>query len=220
MEPIITTLIYTHAFLGGLGLLSGILSILFIKGSRRHKSAGVLFSYAMGGSALISLLVAKMPGHYNEFLFCIGLFTLYMILAGNRALSFKGGRKTSPDLKDRLLSGAMALVATGMLLQWGISHGFGSGSNLLWAVFGCIGLALSMSDFRNYTKLATDSSRWLRMHLGRMVGAFIASVTAFIIAGLGWNGLFFWIGPTLVGSAYIGYYNSKIKGKNRAGQVR
>ena len=44
MEQIIKILIYIHAFFGGIALVSGLASILFVKGSPKHKKAGKLFN--------------------------------------------------------------------------------------------------------------------------------------------------------------------------------
>jgi len=44
MENFIKILIYVHAFFGGLGLISGVLSVIVRKGGNRHKLWGKLFS--------------------------------------------------------------------------------------------------------------------------------------------------------------------------------
>ncbi len=89
MEQFITYAVYAHAFLGGIGLVTGAGSMIVKKGSSLHKRMGKLFSIGMVGSSLISLPVGWMPGHENLFLFLIGLFTIYLVLAGNRSLTFK-----------------------------------------------------------------------------------------------------------------------------------
>jgi len=76
MEETIKILIYTHAFFGGIGLITGIGNLILKKGNSLHKKMGKLFSYAMVISSLISLILAKMPNHKNLFLFLIGIFTI------------------------------------------------------------------------------------------------------------------------------------------------
>ncbi len=46
MEQTIKTLIYIHAFFGGLGLITGMISIFVKKGGFNHKRAGKVFSYS------------------------------------------------------------------------------------------------------------------------------------------------------------------------------
>lgn len=79
MENLIKTLIYIHAFFGGLGLIAGVISILVRKGGKLHKLWGKIFSVGMITSSLLSLIVASFPGHENMFLFLIGilLFTWF-----------------------------------------------------------------------------------------------------------------------------------------------
>jgi len=43
METTIKTIIYIHAFFGGIGLLAGFASVIFQKGSLNHKAAGKYF---------------------------------------------------------------------------------------------------------------------------------------------------------------------------------
>ena len=89
MEETIKTLIYIHAFFGGLGLVTGIGSIIVKKGSKPHKKMGKLFSIGMIISSLISMPISWLPNHENIFLFLIGLFTIYLVISGNQILTFK-----------------------------------------------------------------------------------------------------------------------------------
>ncbi|WP_293907073.1 hypothetical protein [Sphingobacterium sp. UBA5670] len=47
MEETIKTLIYIHAFFGGIGLVTGLMSVAVKKGGTGHKKTGIIFSYAM-----------------------------------------------------------------------------------------------------------------------------------------------------------------------------
>jgi len=69
MEDAIKILIYIHAFFGGVGLITGIGSIIVKKGGAVHKRMGKLFSIGMLISSLISLVITWMPHHENTFLF-------------------------------------------------------------------------------------------------------------------------------------------------------
>lgn len=61
----IKTLIYIHAYFGGLGLISGIINVFEKKGGINHKRTEKIFSYSILTSSLISLAIAKMPNHEN-----------------------------------------------------------------------------------------------------------------------------------------------------------
>jgi hypothetical protein len=167
----------------------------------------------MGLSAFISLIIARMPGHENNFLFAIGIFTNYMILSGYNVLSFKGGQKKRAGFFDITVSGGMLLVSGWMLIQGILSMVRSSDTGILYIVFGGIGFLLSLGDFQFFRKPNRSRTGWLTSHIGRMCGAFIASVTAFIVAGLELNALVYWIAPTVVGNIYIWYWIKRIKGK-------
>ncbi|MFB9054103.1 hypothetical protein ACFFVB_13525 [Formosa undariae] len=209
MEETIKILIYIHAFCGGIGLITGIGSIIVKKGSALHKQMGNLFSIGMISSSLISIPISWMPKHENLFLFLIGLFTIYLVLAGNRALTFKN--KTEADLIDKVVSGVMFLFSI-IMISLGV-YGFLNNKSLsiLYVFFGAFGLLLTIKDFKFYNNSKHTKNAWLISHLGKMIGALIASITAFIIAGLGIGSLISWILPTVLGTFYIIYWKRKVK---------
>ncbi|MGV7105768.1 hypothetical protein [Flavobacterium sp. U410] len=209
MERIITILIYTHAFFGGIGLLTGIINIIAKKGTLFHKKAGKVFSYAMVISSLISLFIARMPNHENLFLFLIGIFTIYMVLAGNRALTLKTKSKTKADFIDKLISGIMLLASIIMLVIGILGMMQKVENSILYVFFGAFGTFMTLKDFQTFRTFTQKKNAWLISHLGRMVGALIASITAFMVAGLHLQTLLAWILPSVLGTAYIVYWNKK-----------
>lgn len=211
MEPAIKILIYIHAFFGGIGLITGIGSIVIKKGGKLHKRMGKLFSIGMISSSLISLPICWMPNHQNIFLFLIGLFTIYLVISGNRALSFK--TKSKADLLDKLISGTMLFFSVVM-----ISIGFycqinSIANGILFTFFGGFGLFMTIKDFIFFKNFSETNRNWLSKHIGKMMGALIASITAYIVAGLGIGSLIAWITPSILGTFYIIYWNRKIEPK-------
>jgi len=217
MEETIKILIYIHAFFGGIGLITGMASIIVKKGSPIHKKMGKLFSIGMITSSLISIPISWMPNHENLFLFLIGLFTIYLVLAGNRALTFK--TKVKADFIDKMISGSMLFFSSLMVIIgiYGVLNG--DTFNVLFLFFGGFGLLLTIKDFKFYKNSRNPKNAWLISHIGKMIGAFIASITAFIIAGLGIGSLITWTLPTVLGTFYIIYWKRKIKIKTVASNV-
>lgn len=211
MEQLIKILIYIHAFFGGIGLITGFISILVKKGERIHERAGKLFSYAILISSLIALFVSRMPRHENLFLFLIGVFTIYLVLAGNRALTLKSKIKPKADWIDKSISGGMLTASVIMLLVGIIEIVQQLENSILYIVFGGFGLFMSLKDLKTYTTFHENKNAWLVSHIGRMVGAFIASITAFIVAGLSIGTVAAWVTPSIVGTIYIIYWTRKIK---------
>lgn len=214
MEETIKILIYIHAFFGGIGLITGIGSVIVKKGSAIHKRMGKLFSIGMLTSSLISIPISWMPNHENLFLFLIGLFTIYLVLNGNRALTFK--TKEKADWIDKMISGSMLLFSSIMLIigTYGILNNISF--SILYLFFGGFGLFLTIKDFRFYKNSNNPKNAWLISHIGKMIGALIASITAFIIAGLGIGNLIAWTLPTILGTFYIVYWKRKMKIKTVA----
>jgi len=211
VEKIITIAIYVHAFFGGIGLIAGTVSFLVKKGSKTHILAGKWFNIGMIISSLISIPVAWMPFHKNMFLFLIVLFTIYMVLAGNRALTFKPiFKKTGPVLLDKLISGGM-MSASIIMMGIGIYGLIRGGQNaILFLFFGFFGLVFAIKDFRFYKNPGKVKSGWLINHLGRMLGAYIASITAFMVAGLNFDNLIAWVLPSFLGTGAIIYWTRRV----------
>ncbi|CAA9199425.1 hypothetical protein [Flavobacterium collinsii] len=210
MEATIKILIYIHAFFGGIGLITGIGSVVVKKGSTLHKRMGKLFSIGMFISTLISIPICWMPKHQNIFLFLIGLFTIYLVISGNRALNFK--HKTKADFYDKLISGTMLFFSV-IMISIGIYCQLNSVQNgILFTFFGGFGLYMTVKHFIFFKNLS-KTNNWLSKHIGKMTGALIASVTAFIVAGIGLGNIITWMAPSILGTFYILYWNKKIAPK-------
>ena len=210
MEVIAQYLIYAHAALGGLALLSGAIALSAKKGKRLHKKSGKLFYYFMLTSALTALIIAVIPNHLNPFLFCIGVFSTYLIVSGYRSLRLK--RPGVDLLADKIIAGIMVITGLVMVFYPIILDG---GVNVVLLVFGLLGLYFGIQDllmFRNPRKLR---NRWLGRHLGNMTGGYIAAVTAFLVVNDVIGGLFNWFLPTVIGTIYITYWIRKIKPRSK-----
>ena len=208
METTIKILIYIQAFFGGVGLMTGIGSVLVKKGSSLHKKMGKLFTIGMLTSCLISLPICWLPNHQNIFLFLIGLFTIYLVISGNRASSFK--YKSKADFIDKLISGSMlffsvVMISIGLYCQLNAIE-----NGILFTFFGGFGLFMTTKDFIFYKNASEFNKKWLSKHIGKMVGALIASITAFIVAGIGIGNIISWMMPSILGTIYIVYWNRKI----------
>jgi len=213
MEQTITILIYIHAFFGGIGLITGIGSVMVKKGGILHKRMGKLFSIGMIISSLISIPICWMPKHQNIFLFLIGLFTLYLVISGNRALNFKN--KLKADFTDKLISGTMfffsvIMIAIGLYCQFNTIE-----NGILFTFFGGFGFYMTFKDFIFFKNLSETNKNWLSKHIGKMIGALIASITAFIVAGIGLGNAIAWMTPSILGTIYIIYWNRKIQPKTK-----
>ena len=211
METYINYTIIVHAILGGIGLLLGIMSMIVVKGSAKHKLFGKFFSYSILLCCLLSLIISSIPTHENTLLFLIGLFTIYLVLAGNNALTLTNKDKIEITFYDRLITGSMILV-TFVMFGLGVYYYFLNNTFwLLFCFFGVLGTFLIRKDIIAYKSFRTNRKIGLINHIGRMIGALISSFTAFLVAGAQIKFLIVWFIPTLFGLPFIIYWVRKVK---------
>lgn len=207
MEIVISiqVLIYAHALFGGISLLSGMISIVSKKGKIVHKKSGKLFFYSMLFSAVTALIIAILPKHESPFLFSIGLFSSYFILTGYRALNYK-----SENLKltiDKIISWAMIFTGIIMIVYNPI---FNDKINIILTVFGLLGLIFSVRDVVLYKDINNLKKSWLKLHLGKMIGGYIAATTAFVVVNNFFPSFYGWFIPGIIGGIYITYWMMKL----------
>lgn len=211
MENLVKIIIYIHAFFGGIGLISGTVVMLIKKGNAIHKKMGKVFSVGMLVSSILSLVICAFPHHHNSFLLMIGIFTIYMILMGNRILKYK--RKNYENKLDKIISGTMFLISIVMIIYGLLPLFSNHGIGILFLIFGFLGGFMSYRDFVLYNN-PENYKKWTMNHVGKMVGAYIASVTAFLVAGAGFGGnIYFWIVPSIIGTIYIFSWSKKLNKK-------
>ena len=208
MENLIKIIIYVHAFFGGIGLIAGTAIMFSKKGNLLHKKLGKIFSVGMLVSSVLSLFICMLPNHHNSFLLMIGIFTIYMILIGNRVVNYK--RKEYKNFLDKLISGVILVTSIIMIVLTVYQKIFHNNFPILLLIFGILGLFMSYKDFVFY-KNEDRHKKWLISHVGKMVGAYIASVTAFLVAGAGFgNNFYAWILPSIIGTIYIIFWGRKL----------
>jgi uncharacterized membrane protein len=204
----IQILIYIHALFGGIALLSGFISLVAKKGKTTHKKLGKLFYYSMLLSALSAMFISTLPKHTSPFLFSIGIFSSYFIITGYRALRFKNEIQ---NLKtDKIISWIMIFTGILMILYNPLIN---KRINIVLTAFGLIGLLFSARDlvlFKNQNKL---KNVWLKLHLGKMIGGYIAATTAFVVVNNFFPSFYGWFIPGTIGGFYITYWIRKINDK-------
>jgi uncharacterized membrane protein len=205
LETFARLLIYLHAGTGALALAAGTVALFSRKGLKLHRKAGKIFFYAMLISAGLALVVAMLPGHQSPFLFSIGIFSLYFIITGYRALQY---RLKTTLLFDKVFSWLMAITGLAMILLPLIIH---QTFNIILTVFGLVGLLFSTRDLYFYQKVVSLRKKWLRLHLSKMTAGYIAAATAFVVVNNVFPGITGWFIPGIIGSIYIFFQVRKIK---------
>jgi uncharacterized membrane protein len=183
MEILFNTLLVLHVTGGMSGLLIGSYIMAAKKGDKRHKLLGKFFSLAMLSAALSSLIMAYL--HPNYFLFIIGVWTTYMIITGNRALAFKQ-TEMQVGWKDYVTTSIMLLFALGFIIFGVMNVITGYSFGIVFLVFGGLSLLMVLQDYKHFKKRVKFKNNWLVLHFQRMVGAYIASATAFMVVNNKW----------------------------------
>jgi hypothetical protein len=135
--------------------------------------------------------------HPNYFLFIISVFTAYMLLTGKRYLTHK--TLNTVGIYDWALTIIMALFGSAFIVFGSINLFNGSTFGVVFLVFGVISLLFVRQDWINFKGKSTIRNFFLTTHIQRMMGSYIASVTAFLVVN---NEIlppvFVWLLPTVV----------------------
>ena len=208
IEKATRILIYSHAFLGGIALFSGMVSLIAKKGKTIHRKSGKVFLFSMLSSALTALIISVLPNHESAFLFSIGVFSSYLILTGYRAISYKS--KNVNLTIDKIISWTMIVLAFLMIFYNPI---FNNKVNIVLTAFGIVGSFLSIRDLILYKNTERLTAGWLKLHLGKMIGGYISATTAFVVVNDFFPSFYGWFIPGIIGGFYITYWMNKLKNK-------
>ncbi|MGO3690114.1 MAG: hypothetical protein ACTJF0_06620 [Psychroflexus halocasei] len=127
-------------------------------------------------SGISALIISVLPNHENPFLFAVGIFSLYFVITGKRALNFK--KKNPVLIVDKLIS--ILMIFTGFLMIF-LPYFFSNTINLILVVFAIVGIFFSVKDLLLYHKPDKLRKAWLKLHLGKMMGGFISATTALLL---------------------------------------
>ncbi|WP_194976361.1 hypothetical protein [Aquiflexum lacus] len=170
-------LLALHIICGGISLFYGAFIMFSKKGDKKHKKIGNVYFYAMLSTSVLAIVMSYL--HPNYFLFIIAIFTIYMILSGKRYLE----KKKTSNVKSLDWIVTVSMFIFGLIfIAYGIfaivkNDNFG----IVLIVFGSISILFVVQDYRNFKGLSTIKNFWLTTHLQRMVGSYIAAITAFIV---------------------------------------
>ena len=198
MDLIFKIILIIHIICGCAGLFTGTINIARKKGDKPHFLVGKIFFISMVINAIAGFVMSIM--HENLFLLIIAVFSFYMVCSGQRILALKNLlQNQKPKIIDYCLTIGMLLFGIGFII-YGIfmlinKNSFGS----VLLIFGLISLFFVRTDFRFFKGFTKYKNYWLIVHLQRMIGGYIASVTAFIVTVDKFNlGIVGWLLPTVI----------------------
>jgi len=205
-----------HIIAGASTLVTGPIAIFYnFKDTHKHRMVGKVFYYAMlivAVSAIISFF--KHPDKvFFQFLLGISFLVLAGIFRGVRSIFLmKGGRVTPFDWGYTVLLGLNAVFMLGMS-AWHLVAGTMIAFPILFGVFGLMCASDTWVNWKSFSNpSALHPLDWMQLHLSTMLGAFIASTTAFTVNAahfLPWWAQ--WFGPTLLLVPLQFYFGKKVK---------
>lgn len=209
MQIINGILLVAHIIFGFVALAGGLVAMMAKKGLKAHKLSGKIFFVSMLIVALSAIGISLIKD--IQFMLHIGIFTLFMDYFGYKAVSKRANRVGIFDVAVLVLSVVNAVV---MLITL----------NVILVVFAVISLFLGVQETLIELKLKQQKKinrkQQLAHHLGMMIGAYIATVTAFLVVNIKGNVPYWivWFLPTVLFVPVIVYWNIKLNAK-RVGKV-
>jgi uncharacterized membrane protein len=198
--------LWLHIAAGTVAVFAGIGALVTTKGGRWHRQAGKVFVASLGVVVVtVFVLAAISPTSFRVVLTLIAIFSGYLGFSGYRVLSRKRPPRTA-HLIDWMAAGTVILACLG-LAAWGVRLFLDDNSfGIVMGVFGGIGITFGTMDLRLFHG---DSQEWMIPHLQRMIGAFIATVSAVSAVNLTpMLGVLAWLWPTILGVPLIVYLSN------------
>jgi len=228
LDIVHTAFITLHVLAGITALFVAPAAMIVHKGGTAHRRWGKVYFWAM--FAICVSAVGMLFFRFNPFLAGVTALSFYSALTGYRVLYRKRALAGAAPLFDRMAAW-MALAAGVGLAGWGINAlitppaGVGLTFAILPIVFGLFVFSQGMTDLRLFAAPAVDRQWWWTYHMERMLGAYIATVTAFLVQtvaprlpdfGFVW---IVWVAPGVIGGVLIGRWIRYYRGKFAQAQV-
>ena len=213
MEKLSTILIVLHVIAGFTAFFLGPIAIFTNKFGRSHRITGRIFSIAMTVVFVTAVVVSIYKS--NTFLFMVAMFSFYSVVSGIRILKLKSlGTKKKAKWYDWAIHGTFFMTCVCFLVFAGYlvnQHGI-IPLAILSGLFAIGGFASVRTNLKPFFRTEQPKIFWLDYHRANMIGAYIATVTAFSAQQMHFMPfLLQWTWPTLVILPLSAYFNRKYR---------
>jgi uncharacterized membrane protein len=207
MAFIFKLLLSIHILAGFTSLTSACGAILTKKGAYFHRLFGKIF---VGGMTIIFITAIPLSLIRQDlFLFLIAFFSYYFALSG---FMFARNQNSQASRFSWLI--AFMMLGIGMtMLSYSIYHIHDQRyQNIVLLVFGILSCSTSVSDLKSYYYQTATGSERIVKHLTAMLGATIATLTAFTVVNIQTNPEYIaWIAPTILILPLIIWWTRKVR---------
>lgn len=201
-----TVLLIAHIAGGSVALLA--LPVVFSAPKRRgaHATAGLAFVAGMAVAVASAVPLAVLVR--SPFLAGVAAFSAYLIASGWRWMR-RPGVATSPAW-GRAVALFMLASAAAMVAVASVQVRAGDTLGIVLFVFAGIGSTLALQDLRHLGRPPGKAQKTV-LHLGRMIGAAIATVTAVLVVNVSLEPAWLvWLAPTMVGAPAIALWSRRV----------
>lgn len=214
MESFYLIIKVIHILAGAVALISGLIAMLTLKGGKAHRLNGKIYFWSMAIIFVSSIYMSI----YKEMIFfvLVALFSFQAAFNGYRILYLKKlnqGQKAGMIDYIGLVVGGLAAA---FMLYLGIVNASATNqSGIILLVFGVFYTLGVWNEYRKFKKPPTEKMFWYYKHIGQMGGAYIATVTAFLVNNYRlfpfMPAIVLWLLPTAVGVVLITLVIKKYK---------
>ena len=209
MELVFKIIVVIHIIAGSIGLFTGTINIIRKKGDKPHRLVGKFFVLGMLINAVAGFAMSIL--HHNLFLLIVAVFSFYMTATGQRILYLKKLDKgQKPKYIDWVITTIMVLFALFFIIFGAyliLNH---NNFGIVLLVFGLISILMAKSDIKTYRGKIKFKNYWLLIHIQRMIGAYIAALTAFLVVNNTYlPAVVAWLLPTIILTPLIFYWSKK-----------
>ncbi|MGD1981132.1 MAG: hypothetical protein PVK01_05080 [Flavobacteriaceae bacterium] len=113
---------------------------------------------------------------------------------------------------DKIIAYLITLTGIAMMLYPVLLF---SKLNIILTVFGVVGTIFGLRDLKQFKDIKRLKKNWLKLHLGKMTGGYIAAVSAFFVVNQILPGIWNWFVPGIIGSGFITYWMVKLNKKKK-----
>lgn len=179
-----SAVLYFHIACGFTALATGLAVIIMKKGTRFHIRTGLIYFWAMAGVLVTTLTLLSLAPEKEHlwFLGAVAIISFYQTYTGRRMVQQKiNGIIARPA--DWLALGLISISGIWSLFRAVESGIEGNHFRMgLFLFFAIIGIRSGWKDSQLYQgKHSSGKMLWLEHHIGRMMGSYAATTTAFVV---------------------------------------
>ena len=185
MESAYRSVLIVHVLCGFVSLVTGVVPMIVKKGGKSHNLWGNIYYWGMFGVFITTLMLFSLkPTQLRlQFFLCIAILSFYQTFTGVRALKMKKSAVQQATMVDKAVA-IVGMVCGVVMISYAIFTIIEQ-IYVMAVLFGAFGVVILMNgraDLRVFMgKVEAQKMHWFFSHMGKMIGSYTATVTAFCV---------------------------------------